>query len=97
MKGTALGLALLSALASAACTRAVQPEDDSDPAIKARVQLALQGRKDVDIRYISLDVVNGLVTISGIVPAPEQIRLIERIVKRTPGVDQVMDNVVVQE
>ena len=94
MKGTALALVLLSALA---CARAVQPEDDSDPAVKARVQLALQGREDVDIRYVSLDVNNGLVTISGIVPSPEQIDIIERLVKRTRGVDQVMDNLVVQE
>jgi osmotically-inducible protein OsmY len=97
VKRTAIGLILLLTLASAACTRSVQPEDDSDPAVKARVELALRGRKDVDIRYISLDVVNGLVTISGVVPAPEQIRLIQRIVQRTPGVDQVMNNVVVQE
>jgi osmotically-inducible protein OsmY len=94
VKGTALALILLSALA---CTRAVQPEDDSDPAIKARVQLALQGRADVDVRYVSVDVNGGLVTISGLVPSPEQIDTIERIVKRTPGVDQVMNNVVVQE
>lgn len=96
MKGTALGLVVLFALAGA-CTRSVQPEDDSDPAIKARVEIALHGRKDVDVRYISLDVNNGLVTISGVVPAGEQIRLIERIVARTPGVEQVMNNVVVQE
>ena len=94
MKGTALALVLLSALA---CTRAVQPEDDSDSAIKARVQFALQGRAHVDARYVSLDVNGGVVTISGIVPAPDQVLAIERIVKRTPGVDQVMNNVVVQE
>ncbi|HEX4047715.1 MAG TPA: BON domain-containing protein [Elusimicrobiota bacterium] len=98
MKGTALGLSLLvCALAVGACTRSVQPEDDSDPAIKARVDIALHGRKDIDIRYVSLDVVNGVVTISGIVPSPDQIDIIERIAKRTPGVDQVMDNLVVQE
>ncbi len=97
MKGTSLGLSLLFALALAACTRVIQPEDDSDSAIKARVENALRGRKDVDLRYISLDVDNGLVTISGIVPAPEQIRLIERLVKRTSGVAQVMNNVIAQE
>jgi osmotically-inducible protein OsmY len=96
VKVTALGLALLFALAGA-CTRNVQPEDDSDPAIKARVDIALHGRKDIDVRYVSLDVVNGVVTISGVVPAPEQIRLIDRIVKRTPGVDQVVNSLVFQE
>jgi osmotically-inducible protein OsmY len=97
VKDTALGLVLMFALASAACTRSVQPEDDSDPAIKARVEIALHGRKDIDVRYISIDVNGGVVTLSGIVPAPEQVPLIEKLAKRTPGVDQVMNNVVVQE
>ena len=97
MKGTAPALVLLFAFGGAACTRNVQPEDDSDPAIKARIESALHGRKDIDIRFITLDVVGGVVTISGIVPAPEQIPLIERLVKRTSGVDSVLDNVVVQE
>jgi len=97
VKRTALGAVLLLALASAACTRNVQPEDDSDPAIKARVEIALRGRTDVEIRYISIDVINGLVTVSGVVPAPEQIRLIQRVVQRVPGVDQVINNVVAQE
>jgi osmotically-inducible protein OsmY len=97
VKGTALGLALLFALAGAGCTRSVQPEDDSDPAIKARVEIALHGRKDIDLRYVSIDVNGGVVTLSGIVPAPEQVPIIERIAKRTAGVEQVMNNVVVQE
>ena len=97
MKGIAFALVFPFALGAAACTRSVQPEDDSDPAIKARVENALHGRKDIDVRFITLDVNGGVVTISGIVPAPEQIPLIEKLVKRTPGVDSVMDNVVVQE
>ncbi|MFI5360538.1 MAG: BON domain-containing protein [Elusimicrobiota bacterium] len=97
MKGTALGLALLFAFAGAGCTRALQPEDDSDPAVKARVESVLRGRKDIDIRFISLNVDNGIVTLSGIVPAAEQITVIQHLVARTRGVDQVMNNLVVQE
>jgi osmotically-inducible protein OsmY len=97
VKATALGFLAVFALCGAACMRNVQPEDDSDPAIKARVELALRGRKDLDIRFISVDVYHGLVTISGIVPALDQIRAIERLIKTTPGVEQLMDNVVVQE
>lgn len=97
VKRTALGAVFLLALAAAACTRSVQPEDDSDPAVKARVEIALRGRKDVEIRFITIDVINGLVTVSGVVPEPSQIRLIQRIVQRVPGVDQVMNNVVAQE
>ena len=97
MKRTALGALLLLVLAAGACTRNVQPEDDSDPAVKARVEIALRGRKDVEIRYVTIDVINGLVTVSGVVPAPEQIRLIQRVVQRVTGVDQVINNVVAQE
>jgi osmotically-inducible protein OsmY len=97
VKRTALAALFLLAFTSAACMRNVQPEDDSDPAVKARVELALKGRKDVEIRFITIDVVNGLVTVSGVVPEPQQIRLIQRIVQRVPGVDQVMNNVVAQE
>ena len=47
--------------------------------------------------YVSIDVTDRVVTISGVVPAPEQIRTIERIIKLTSGVDSVMNNLVVQE
>jgi osmotically-inducible protein OsmY len=97
VKVTAFGLLLLLAFAGAACTRVVQAEDDSDPAIKARVEMVLHGRKDIDVRYVSIDVNSGVVTISGIVPGPEQIHAIEKLVRGVPGVDQLMDNVVVQE
>ena len=95
MNGTA-SLLLLAVLA-AGCSGEIQPEDDSDPAIKARIQLSLQGRKDVDARFVTIDVTNALVTISGIVPSSDQIQIIDRIAKRTPGVDSVMDNLVIQE
>jgi osmotically-inducible protein OsmY len=95
VKRTAL-LLLLAVLAGGAC-RTIQPEDDSDPAIKARVQLLLQGRKDLDIRYISVDVTNGDVEISGVVPAPEQVRTIDHILRLVPGVQSLLNNVVVQE
>ena len=98
MKATprALLLALLT-LACAGCLRSFKGEDDSDPAIRARVETALRGRKDLDIRYISIDVNSGVVTISGIVPSPDQVHIIDRIVKLTPGVDTLMNNLVVQE
>ena len=97
VKATALVLLALIALGGAACTRSIQAEDDSDPAVKARIENALQGRKDLDIRYVSIDVNGGVVTISGVVPEITQIRAIEKLVKGTPGVDQLMDNLIVQE
>jgi osmotically-inducible protein OsmY len=88
---------LFGLLVLCACTREVQPVDDSDPGIKARVERALHDRKDVDVRYVTIDVINGVVTISGVVPAHEQVRLIKRLIARTHGVQQVLDNLLVQE
>ena len=85
------------ALAAAGCVRAIQPEDDSDSAIKARVVSAISGRKDLDIRYVSIDVDRGAVTLSGIIPSLDQSRAIGKIASRTPGVDRVMNNLLVPE
>jgi osmotically-inducible protein OsmY len=85
------------ALAGAACASNEQAVDDSDAGIKARIEIALRGRKDVDPRFISVDVEHGVVTLSGIVPAPEQRVIIDRIVKRMSGVDTLLDNLLVQD
>lgn len=89
---------LLLAVAAAACGfREVQPRDDSDPAIKARVEAALRGMKDFDATYVVVDVVDGSVTLSGIVHSLEDQRTVDRVVRRVPGVGQVMSNLAVQE
>lgn len=89
---------LVAALAAlAACATVDQEVDVSDAGIKARIELALRGRKDIDARYVSVDVEHGVVTLSGLVPAPEMRRAIDRIVKRMKGVDTVLDNLLVQD
>jgi len=90
-------LIALLALAGAACSHQVQEIDDSDPAIKARVESALRGGKDLDVRYVAIDVESGVVTISGLVSAPDQVRKIGRVIARIHGVDQVVNNLAVQE
>jgi osmotically-inducible protein OsmY len=87
----------LLALAGAACSHQVQEVDDSDPAVKARVEASLRGSKDVDIRYVTVDVERGLVTISGLVNSIEQAQAIGNIIKRVHGVDAVLNNLAVQE
>lgn len=99
-KTTRLIFALLAAclaLTAAACTRTVQDEDLSDPAVKAHIEAQLRGLADVDLKYVTIDVNSGAATISGLVPTREQMRIIERIVRRTRGVDQTLNNLVIQE
>lgn len=93
---SAAALLLLAALA-AGCRGSMQPVDNSDPAVKARVEAALRGRDDFELRYVSVDCTNGLVTVSGLVPEHRQVREIDRLVKRVPGVRGAMINLAVQE
>lgn len=93
-----LPLLLLAGLAlTAACTRNVQDEDLSDPAVKARIEAQLRGLPDLDARYVSVDVNAGTATISGIVSTREQQRTIDRVARRTRGVEQVLNNLLIQE
>lgn len=92
-------LALVAALTvgSSACRTFVGDEDLSDPAVKARLESLLRGRRDLDLKYVTLDVNAGVATISGIVPTGEQVRVIRRLAAGVRGVDQVMNNLVIQE
>lgn len=83
--------------AFAACAHTVQEVDDSDPAVKARVEAALRGRSDLDMRFVTVDVEQGTVTISGLVSSQDQIRTIGNIIKRTHGVESVLNNLASQE
>jgi osmotically-inducible protein OsmY len=82
---------------SVGCAHAVQDGDDSDPGIKARIEAAIAARKDIDVQHLTVDVDNATVTISGMVSSPEQLRAVDSLIKRTRGVDQVVNNLVVQD
>lgn len=98
MKALARALLLASlAAAGAACASTEQAVDNSDAGIKARIEVAIRGRKDLDASHVSVDVEGGVVTLSGIVPSPEQRIVIDRLVKRMSGVDTLLDNLLVQE
>ncbi len=84
-------------LAALGCRGTTQEIDVSDPGIKARIEAEMRGRKDLDLRYVTLDVVDGAVTVSGMVPNMTQIRAIDRIVKRTKGVEAALINLVINE
>jgi len=92
-------LALLAALAlgSSACRTAAFEEDLSDQAVQVRIEALLRGRQDLDLKYVTVDVNDGVATVSGIVPNGEQLRAIRRIAAGVRGVDQVLNNLVIQE
>lgn len=84
-------------MTAVACTRTIQEEDLSDPAVKASIESQLRGLPGLDMRYVTIDVNAGVATVSGLVPSREQQRTIDRIVRRTRGVDQILNNLVIQE
>jgi len=90
-------LLLLLVLACAACAHQVQEIDDSDPAVKARIEAALKGTTEVDVRYVTVDFERGTATISGLVNSIDQVRTVSNIIKRVHGVDTVLNNLAVQE
>ena len=73
------------------------PVDNSDPAIKARIETQLHSQPDLDLRYVNVDVNSGVVTLSGMVSSIKDRNLIDNIARRTSGVDQVAVNLIVPE
>lgn len=90
-------LAILLLATGAACAPAVVDRDDSDPAVKARVEGVLRGRTDLELRYVTITVDQGLVVLSGMVPTQTQRRLAGSLAHRVPGVSQILNNLVVGE
>ncbi|OIO11663.1 MAG: hypothetical protein AUJ52_01675 [Elusimicrobia bacterium CG1_02_63_36] len=93
----------LSALLSAAPAvlvsgcRARMPVDRSDPGITARVRSQLSAESDLNVRYLDIYTHMRVVTLSGMVDSREQKRKITNLVRRVPGVRQVIINLVVKE
>jgi osmotically-inducible protein OsmY len=91
-------LTLLAATALTASCRSFKQEVDlSDQAVNARIESVLRGRRDLDLKYVTVDVNTGVATISGIVPSGDQARIIRRLAAGVQGVDQVLNNLVIQE
>ena len=92
-------LALVTALTvgTTACRSLTQEVDLSDQATKVRIEALLRGRKDLDLKYVTVDVNAGAATISGLVPNIDQLRIIRRLTAGVRGVDQVLNNLIIQE
>ncbi|MEK7233161.1 MAG: BON domain-containing protein [Elusimicrobiota bacterium] len=82
---------------SSGCRTLAQEEDLSDQATKARLEAVLRGRLDLDLKYVSVDVNSGTATISGLVPNGDQFQIIRRLAAGVKGVDQVLNNLIIQE
>ena len=92
-----LALAALAFAAAGCFPHQLSEAELSDPGIKARLEDRLHAEQSLHLRYVTLDVHQRVVTISGIVPSYDERYEIERIAKRLDGVDQVLVNLVVQE
>lgn len=88
-------IAVLAA-APAAC-RSSQALDMTDEGIKARIQANLEADKELDLRYVTLNVHDKIATISGMVPTWNDTMRVRRIVEGTKGVDQALINLVTQD
>lgn len=97
MKASRLALAGFLALCLGGCLRRGVAEDLSDPVIKARLESRLQAEPELDVRYVTLDVHSGVVTVSGLVNTQREKQAITRIARGEKGVEQAIVNVIVQE
>lgn len=88
---------LLSALLLSGCLGASREIELSDAAIKARIEAELQTQSDLDLKYVTIDVNDRVVTVSGLVGTFAEKQAIARAVRRVRGVDQLLLNVVTQE
>ncbi|MBI5630146.1 MAG: BON domain-containing protein [Elusimicrobia bacterium] len=65
----------------------------SDSRIKFQVQRALQAQQGANYRNLDVDVYNRAVTVSGLVNTREDKRALESLLRKIPGVEQVVVNV----
>jgi osmotically-inducible protein OsmY len=87
----------LAALLLGGCLGSLNETDLSDPGIKARIETELQAQPDLDLKYVTIDVNDGVVTVSGLVNSFAEKQVISRVIRRTRGVEQLLLNVVTQE
>ena len=97
MNSARLMLLAVAAAALSACFPPGLNQDNSDAAVKARIEQQFMAQRDLDSSHLVLDVHAHIATISGVVRSWEEKQILERILRRTSGVDQALINVVIQE
>lgn len=76
---------------------AVGDADVSDPGILANIEATLRSQKGLKLDTVTIDVHSRIVTISGLIDTYEHRGQILRAVKQTRGIEQVIDNLIVQD
>ncbi len=96
--GAAVAAALAGAFIASACApaRPVNPGAvRADALTSHRVQASLLADPLVGAIAIGVDVHRGVATVTGAAPDPETARRVVEIIRTTPGVDLVVDRLVV--
>ena len=91
-----LAVALVISVA-AACATGGSDLNLSDAALKARVEERLDARKDIDSHLVDVDAVSQVVTLSGVVNSWKTKQAAGQVAARTPGVKDVLNNLLIQE
>ncbi len=99
MRSVSASLAVLLLLLTAGCTRAVQvpPAALEAAQLGVRVKTALVNDADVGARIIEVRVDRGVVTLSGLVASEAERERAVTLVRRVPGVTDVVSQLVVGE
>ena len=97
MRASRPWLAAVIVVFAVACASNLPEFERSDAGLKAKIEAALRGHKDLDTHSVTIDVDNGTVTLSGLISTDEQRAKVNRIVRRLSGVDTLFDNLLVPE
>ena len=93
-----LPIALAASLSACVATLSPLSEADlSDSGIRARLEATLKNHREIDMRYVTMDIHARIVTFSGIIRTPEEKQLIRTLAEETKGVDQFIVNLVVKD
>jgi osmotically-inducible protein OsmY len=94
---TPVWLAAALVVTLSGCFSSAQKGNVSDSALLADIQRKLKAEKNLDLRYVDVDVQSRTIVVSGLVGSWDERRLIEKIVRATPGVEKSLINVSVQK
>jgi len=89
--------AALAAALGGCLPPAVSDAESSDAGIRARLEQTLRSHRNLDLHAVTIDVHSHVVTISGIAASWEDKRLIEKIARDLPGVEQALVNLIISE
>jgi osmotically-inducible protein OsmY len=92
-----LAVVAIWSLGLCGCFQDLSGVDVSDSGIKDRIESQFQVQRGLDTSHLDLDVHNRIVTVSGLARSWNEKIAIEKIVRRTPGVEQTVLNIVISE